>query len=245
MTEAALNRGDGLALWRQIAEVLKREIVDGVRHPGDRLPTEQELSGHFGVNRHTVRRALAALVEQGLVRVEQGRGAFVQESVIDYRVRKRTRFSENIAAAQREPGGRLLQAAEMRADEAVARALELRQGSMVILLETVGDADGRPVSVAAHYFPKARFPDLIAAFQETGSISKALVRFGVADYSRKITRVTARMPRGQDARTLQQPANRPILLAESINVGPDGRPVEYAVTRFASDRVQIVFEPGL
>ncbi len=244
MTNETLQRGAGTALWRQIAEGLVKEILGGGRQPGDRLPTEQELSGRYGVNRHTVRRALASLVEQGLVRVEQGRGAFVQEAVIDYRVRKRTRFSENVAAESRAPGGRLLRALELKAEDAVARALELRKGGPVILLETVGDADGRPISVAAHYFPKARFPDLIAAYRETGSVSKALARYGVPDYTRKVTRVTARMPRGADARTLQQPANRPILMAESVNIGPDGRPVEYTVARFASDRVQIVFEPG-
>lgn len=233
-----------MALWRQIAEALEKEIAGGVREPGERLPTEQDLSSEYGVNRHTVRRALAALVEQGLIRVEQGRGAFVQEAMLDYRVRKRTRFSENVTAAQREPSGRLLRALELKAEEAVARALELRKGSPVILLETVGEADGRPISVAAHYFPKARFPDLIAAYGEAGSVTGALARYDAADYTRKVTRVTARMPRGSDARTLQQPANRPILMAESINVGADGRPVEYSVTRFASDRVQIVFEPG-
>lgn len=239
-----MARSEGLAIWRQISEALAREIVGGERQPGDRLPTEQQLAARFGVNRHTVRRALAALTGQGLVRVEQGRGAFVQEAVLDYRVRKRTRFSENVLAERREPGGRLLRAVEMKADDAVARALELRKGSQVAMLEIVREADGRPISVSAHYFPKARFPDVIESYGEAGSVTKVLARLGVDDYTRKVTRVTARMPRAADARTLQQPANRPILLAESINVGPDGRPVEYVVGRFASDRVQIVFEPG-
>lgn len=233
----------GHALWRRIADALARAIIAGERQPGDQLPTEHRLAAEYGVNRHTVRRALAALVDQGLVRVEQGRGSFVQESVIDYRVRKRTRFSENIAAQQREPSGRLLRAAELKAEDAVARALELRKGSLVTLMETLGEADGRPISLASHYFPRSRFPDLETAYHETGSISRALALRGMPDYTRKLTRVTARMPRAEDARLLQQPPNRPILLAESINVDADGRPVEYAVTRFASERVQIIFEP--
>ncbi|HET8726510.1 MAG TPA: UTRA domain-containing protein, partial [Alphaproteobacteria bacterium] len=62
-------------------------------------------------------------------------------------------------------------------------------------------------------------------------------------YVRKSTRVSARMPTAEEARRLNQPKTRPVLVAESVNVGRDQRPVEYVVTRFASDWVQIVFEP--
>ena len=51
------------------------------------------LSERFGVNRHTVRRAISTLVEQGLLRVEQGRGTFVAEDVVEFVVGERTRFT--------------------------------------------------------------------------------------------------------------------------------------------------------
>ncbi|MGK3945910.1 GntR family transcriptional regulator, partial [Streptomyces caeruleatus] len=69
---AALSRGAGLSAWRQIADALEAEIVAGSLAPGSQLPTEAELAARFGVNRHTVRRALGALGEQGLVRASQG-----------------------------------------------------------------------------------------------------------------------------------------------------------------------------
>ncbi len=96
-----LARGKGMALWRQIAERLESDIVAGRHRPGERLPTEHRMAETFAVNRHTVRRAVASLEEAGLVRIEQGRGTFVQESVVDYRVKQRTRFSENLLNASR------------------------------------------------------------------------------------------------------------------------------------------------
>ena len=51
----------GLALWRQIESALTEEIQSGLLQPGDRLPPESELAERFRVNRHTVRRAVAAL----------------------------------------------------------------------------------------------------------------------------------------------------------------------------------------
>ncbi len=69
-----VHRQDGVALWRQIAGQIQADIASGTCKPGTRLPTEAELSVRFGVNRHTVRRALEELSRDGLVRVEQGRG---------------------------------------------------------------------------------------------------------------------------------------------------------------------------
>ena len=69
-----VQRQDGVTLWRQIAGQIQNDIASGACKPGMRLPTEAELSARFGVNRHTVRRALEELSRDGLVRVEQGRG---------------------------------------------------------------------------------------------------------------------------------------------------------------------------
>src|SRR4051794_24143657 len=62
-----VNRRDGVTLWRQIAGRLHGDIASGAHKPGERLPTEAELSAQFGVNRHTVRRALEELSRNGLV----------------------------------------------------------------------------------------------------------------------------------------------------------------------------------
>src|SRR6478736_10517679 len=94
MTRGPVSRQDGVALWRQIANRLQHDIGTGIYPPGGRLPTEAELSQRFSVNRHTVRRALEELSRGGLVRVGQGRGAFVAEDVLEYAVEARTRFSE-------------------------------------------------------------------------------------------------------------------------------------------------------
>lgn len=241
--EAGVVRGAGTALWLQIAERLRELILAGVHPAGRQLPTEQALAKTFGVNRHTVRHALAALAEKGLVRIEQGRGTFVQEAIIDYPVRQRTRFSENIGALGREAGGRLLNIAEVRADAAVAQALALRKGVAVVVIDRLNEVDGRPLSLTSHYFPKSRFPGIGAAYRESGSIARALARCGLADFHRQVTRVTARVARIGDSRLLAQPLNRPILMTESINVDLDGRPVEYTIARWASERVQLVFEP--
>ena len=237
-----LERNTGVALWRQIEQTLTGEIQTGVLEAGGRLPTEPALADRFGVNRHTVRRAVSGLVERGLVKVEQGRGSFVAEHVLDYLIGRRTRFSDLVHKQNRHPGGTLLFVRRIKADAVVAEALKLRPGAEVHLLETVGELDGRPISVGTHYFPAERFPDLDAVHRREGTITKTLTHYGCGDYERRITKVTARMPDTSDAEVLRQARNRPILVTESVNVDAEGVPVEYGVARFAADRFQIVFE---
>lgn len=232
-----------IPLWRKTAQTIRQWIVDKTYPPGGKLPTEVQMAQMLGTHRHTVRRAIAQLAGEGLVSVEQGRGIFVQEWVIHYRVSKRTRFSENVAAGQRNPAGTLVDEREIRAEGAVQKALVLRKGTPVLVLDVLNVADGRPVSISSHHFPKASVPGLFAAYRETGSITKALARCGIADYTRKSTRVSARTARSADAKLLQQSPNKPVLLAESINADMNERPVLYSVSRWASDRVQLVFEP--
>lgn len=58
--------------YEQVAADLRRQIVVGDLGPGDRLPTEAELTGLFDVSRSTVREALRSLMSQNLVETRRG-----------------------------------------------------------------------------------------------------------------------------------------------------------------------------
>ena len=238
-----VHRQDGVALWRQIATCLQHDIGAGTYPPGGRLPTEAELSARFRVNRHTVRRALEELSRGGLVRVEQGRGSFVAEDVLEYAVEARTRFSEWIRRHNMEPSGRLLQLKETAANSHIATGLGIRSGSRVVLLERLGFADDRPVSLSQHYFPTARLRGILDALRTAPTITEALKSVGVTDYLRQVTRVTARLPNAEEAELLRMPRNRPLLVTENVNVDRAGTVVEFGLSRYPTPRVQIVFEP--
>jgi GntR family phosphonate transport system transcriptional regulator len=238
-----VRRFDGVALWRQIATSLQERIGSGTYPPGKQLPTEGELSRGFAVNRHTVRRALQELSRGGLIRIEQGRGSFVAEDVIDYTVQPRTRFSEWIRRHNKEPSGRVLRLTEMAVNAQVAAGLGIRTGAKIVLLERLGLADGRPVCLGSHHFPAARFRGLLDALRTEPTITDALRRVGVSDYVRQITRVSARLPTPEEADLLRTASTRPLLVTENINVDRDGAIIEFGVALYPTPRVQIVFEP--
>ncbi|MHC1713343.1 MAG: phosphonate metabolism transcriptional regulator PhnF [Solidesulfovibrio sp.] len=236
------TRMKGVALWKAIAQELETDIAGGRMEAGSKLPTENELADRFQVNRHTVRRALTSLEEDGLVRVEQGSGWFVREQVIAYAVGRKTYFSENLSRESRIPGREVLGYGEMPAQGMVAKALGLPEGSPVVWIESIGQADGRRINVSTRFFPHARFPGIAEAYKQTGSVTRCMSQAGVRDYHRRTTSITARLPTAEEAKRLGQSRHRPVLVSESINVDADGTPVEYGLTRFSSDWVRIVVE---
>jgi GntR family phosphonate transport system transcriptional regulator len=240
----AAPRQSGLTLWRQISETLRQESGGEEYPPGARLPTEAELSARFAVNRHTVRRALEELSHGGLIRVEQGRGSFVAEDVLDYAVGPRTRFTEWIHRHNKEPSGRVLQRGEIAADATIAAGLGIRPGTRVVVLERLGLADDTPVSLTRHYFPSTRLRGILNALAATPRITDALKAVGVDDYVRQVTKVTARAPTQSEVELLRMARNRPVLVTESINVDRAGTVVEFSIGCYPTPRVQIVFEPG-
>jgi GntR family phosphonate transport system transcriptional regulator len=235
----ALERGSGLAVWRQIARRLEDDLQAGGLDAGARLPTEAELAARFAVNRHTVRRAIADLAARGLVRVEQGRGTFLQDLVIDYPLRRRTSFSANLLAQDRAPTHDILEVVEIAADAVVARSLGLRRGARVVQSISVGFADDVPISHGRSWFPAGRFAGLAERLREEASISSVLQGYGLADYRRETTRVFARLPAAEEASHLKQPVSEPVLVTEAIDVDPGQRPIRYGVTCFAGARVQL------
>lgn len=71
----------GKAKYTILMEELKQKILSGEIRQGDRIPSENELSVSYGVSRHTVRKALAILINEGYITAEHGRGTFCSDKI--------------------------------------------------------------------------------------------------------------------------------------------------------------------
>src|SRR6202795_4850716 len=131
------DTASGVARWRQVADGIERGIANGRFAAGERLPGEMEIAETYRVNRHTVRRALAALAERGFVRAERGSGTYVEAPRLAYPLRSRTRFSEIVGAGGREPRGQLIATALESATRDLARQLNLKTGAPLVRLDTL------------------------------------------------------------------------------------------------------------
>ncbi len=227
------------SLWQSIATTLSGEISQGHYRPGDKLPTEQALALRFGVNRHTVRHALAAMADQGAVQARRGSGVFVTAHPTTYPIGRRVRFGENVMAMGQTPSRTITRTETRIASAREAETLALAEPAMVHVVEGISFADNTPLAVFRSVFPAQMLPGFLAAMQDTGSITAALIREGITDYTRASTAITAKLAPATMAAQLRIPTGAPILRAVAVNIDPAGIPVEYGTTWFAGDRVAL------
>jgi len=77
MSDYVTDDRDGSGGAAKVIALVRQKLVAGELKPGDRLPSERELSSMLGVSRPILREGLRALAVLGLLDVQQGRGAFV------------------------------------------------------------------------------------------------------------------------------------------------------------------------
>jgi len=228
--------------WKKIAASLRDDIRGRRVQPGKQLMTEVDLAVRFGVSRSTIRRGLAELEKEGLIRIEHGRGIFIAEDVITYALGERTRWTENMERSHLSWRRTVLGSAIEEADSSVRRNLDLAFGADVVCIDTASEIDGRPMSVGRSYYPAERFPGLDEMLSRDPSPTKAFRAFGIFDYTRKTTWIVSRLPTTREAHLLRIAKTRPVLQTEKIDVDPEGRPISYGIVCYCGDRIQLAVE---
>jgi GntR family transcriptional regulator len=230
------------AVFRQIADHLRRAIASGRVAEGDQLPSETQLGEHYGVSRMTARHALDVLLSEGLIVKEHGRGVFVRR-----RPRVRRLGSDRFARRHREEGkaafiaevegagarptvDEITVAEEAPTDDASA-LLGLDVGERVIVRRRRYLIDGHPVEFATSYIPASIARGTTIAEPDTGpgGIYRRLEELGhrLDHYDEEIR---ARMPAPDEARRLLLAPGVPVFHLVRTAWDADGRAVEVCDT---------------
>jgi GntR family phosphonate transport system transcriptional regulator len=224
--------------WQRIEHELAEDLAKGRFSETMQLPTEAELMQRFNVGRHSVRRAVSRLESRGLVDIRHGKGTFLREGRLDYRLSERTRFSQNLLGQGREPFAQMLHEAEIKAPSHVSEALRLPADEPVYHVVRCGFADEEMINVSNAYYSVRRFPGLTEARRSGRSVSAVLADYGVTDYIRLRTDIFARMPTAEEADKLSQPQTEPVFVTRKIDVDMKGVPIIYSESVWPSQRVQ-------
>lgn len=226
--------------WRTFYKALRAEISAGKPAPGEQLESIARLSAFYGCKPHTVRRALQQLQEDGLVTSWQGKGTFVTEPRFDYCIRDRTRFSSNAQSYQGSSGTELLTLGLRFPQKHIERGLGLRTRTKVLEAEMLRILDGKPVTVALHYFDPHVFPRLQDHLAEYRSVTRAMAASGLNDYFRSRTEIEVRLPTARERLLLDVPPSQPVLITFATNVDGNGRIIEVSVGTSRGDRIRLI-----
>ncbi len=228
-----------------IRDAIAQDIADGTMAPGDRLPTEPALAERFGAGRHSVRRAIEALSKEGKLSVEQGRGTFVEEpKLLTYTIGKRTRLRANLLPQGYDVTGDLLGAERITAPDRVRRALHLDPGAVVTESRRITRADEVPIAFGAAYHDVVRFPDFPERRDILGSTTEAYRSYGIQDYVRGETTFHSRIAKPEEAQTLRQHRDLPVVVVRAVDTLLDGTPISYSQVIWSATRVKFTVSGG-
>ena len=229
--------------WIIIRDTLSDDIRSGRLSAGDQLPTESQLADRFEIGRHSVRRALEALARDGKISIEEGRGTFVADAPrLTYQIGKRTRLRRNLIPQGVDVTSRLLSAGRVAASDAVAKALLLNSGAKVTESQRITLANDLPVAFGASYHCAERFPDFAERRDVLGSTTETYRSFGIDDYLRQHTSIYSRAAKLDEAKTLKQHPDVPVLVVTAIDATPDGMPISTSRVIWSAARVNFTME---
>jgi GntR family phosphonate transport system transcriptional regulator len=232
------SAGKGLPIYRQLACTLEDMITKDFK-VGDYLPSENELSLQFGVNRHTVRRAIDDLVTAGFILRQQGKGSLIINNQIEYPLSS-GRFTASLDKLRRHSTSELLKSDRVTSTSKVADYLGISEGNEIIVIETLRFVDNQPISLITHFLNPEYVPDIDNLYLG-GSLHQCIQD----NYQIKLNRISALisavMPDRGDAFQLKSSLSQPLLKIKSFNAieNEDEKIVEVSISRNRSDRFQI------
>ena len=155
-----LDKDSPIPLYIQFKEYLLDRIERGELEPDQRLPSEREFCDQFGVSRITIRQALNELVRDGMIQSVPGKGTFVGRKQ-EGEFHPLASFSQQMRTRGQIPSSRLLEQAVVHASQRLARELQIRTHSEVVLIERLRLADGEPCVLQAAYLPSQLCPGIL------------------------------------------------------------------------------------
>jgi len=156
-----IDREGTIPLYQQLIDVLRSALLCGEIQPGERIPTESELSTQYKVSRITVRKAIEVLAEEGLLVKKQGRGTFAEKPKFERKIIDPVSFSASCTYKGMRPGSRMLQRFVRSADSVEKKILGLGQEGEILYIQRLRFADNEPLLVENNYFPLPEYEFLL------------------------------------------------------------------------------------
>jgi len=230
--EKALHSDSASPLYRQLMQRLRADIASGLYPVNSRIPSEAELGEAYQVSRVTVRKALAELTREGLLRRMQGKGTFVCTPRLKSNLREVTSFHEACLMMGCTPGTKVISKGMITAEESVREALGLT-GSEAVEVVRLRLADQNPVMLEINRFsPKYAF---LLTENLNGSLYHLLSRQGVEAAS-GVHEISLCYATAQQAKLLEVEVGAALLQLEQVIFDQHGAPLHTSHQVIRGDR---------
>ncbi len=223
-----------LPLYAQIKQQLEQELVAKKLSPGQRLPSEEELSAQFGASRMTVRRAIDQLVSQGRLRRVQGHGTFVAEQPLPT-ARGLTRWSFELISQTDGVRKQVTRVEQVPPTFRVSNALRTMPTEPIVQVTIELTCNGQPLGCSIARIPRLLLPDIGEWQLESVSLTQFLTLRAGLQFGRVEERVRAVPAEEDEADMLKIEPGTPLLYVDSLIFLACGIPVILADTFYRGE----------
>lgn len=228
----SLSSDARLPLYQRLRDQLAEQIANNRWRPGEAIPTEAALSAEYQLSTGTVRKAIDALVSEGILERQQGRGTFIRRAQFQSSLFRFFRF-QTVSGERQVPESRILSIEPVAAPSAVAQALGLPADAPVIRIVRVRLLDVKPVLAEEIWLPRQRFQALLEIdLSREGPLLYPIYEevCGQVVASAEET-LTAEAVNDVQARLLQVAVNSPVIVIERLARDYAGNPLEWRRSR--------------
>jgi GntR family transcriptional regulator len=231
-------------IHEQVSNYLSVLIVSGALPTGTQLPAEPVLAQQLSVSRGTLRRAVATLIDRGVLAHHHGRGTFVSDTGPDIEspfVSEITSLAQSLTVRGVRTSTEVLVLERRPADARTAVQLDLAAGDEVIHLDRVRSDQTGPVMRLVNVMR----PDVVALHDPAQLAGRGLYdlfeAMGVpADRARRS--IGAVVADDELSRILDVLVGHPLLHVEQRSLLADGRPLEFSDVWIRGERLRLEVE---
>lgn len=227
-------------LYQSIARAFREQISSGAWKRGDRIPSEEQLCRELGVSRGTLRKALASLVEEGVLERTQGKGTYVANDKVSYPLAQElVSFAEELRRRGQSFTTTVRSVEVAPAPEWLAERLDAGEGAPTLVLRRVCSIDGEPAVLLKNWVLLDKCPGLerenfseVGLFEAIERVSGRRIKYGVRNFS-------ARLLEKEEADLIGRRPGDPIMFITQLTFGQDDKPIEYSNILLRTDKYQV------
>lgn len=222
-------------IYLQLRKVIRNKIDEGEYLPGTSIPSENDLAKMYGINRLTVRNAIVALVNEGLLKRVRGKGVYVVGTKVERDLETLGGFTQTMREKNTVPSTKVLMKAVRKAGDKYSIIFGIKPEDEIYYIKRICYADSEPFSLEEIYIPKYIMPKLEGIDLSVFSIYEVYEFYGInmtkASQTLDLTQLEAK-----DARMLEIKPNLEVMLFECTSFDDSDRVIEFTRTYTRGDK---------
>lgn len=239
---AVLKIDSSKPLYYQLEKCIQDDISKGKYHPGEKMPTEEELGKFYDISRITVRRALQNLCDKGLLERKRGKGTFVTYNKRALEVTKGYGFKSELGKLGHVAGHVVVEKKYLNADNKTAEKLQIKEGDLIVFVKRILCDNGTPFAIDEITYSSDKFPLVMDLLSNDVSFYDILTEKSNVIFDRSVLELNVILADYSLSSLLHCTVGEPLFDVNKIAFDDKGDPIHISRSFVMSDRVTYVVD---